>query len=200
MKINELPTASTVDNTYYIPLDVSGDTKILNAGDVLPVIANNLTTTTAGSILDASQGKALDDAITANTTAINAITSTANAVTFYKAQRWQLNGERDVNNVYLYYPPSANEVLIVAYENTDKIIFSAIFVPAMITADTYLFLGGYWEGEGVNSSRVGSFRVKLIYNGYKVSNISGAYKVSSGTSVFTDVTTSSDWSTKVYYR
>ena len=64
MQIKDLPASTTLASTDMLAKDTSsGTTQKITAGDVVSSIAaNNLTTTTAGKVLDARQGKALNDA------------------------------------------------------------------------------------------------------------------------------------------
>lgn len=198
MIISDLPEKTSIDNTYYLPLDISGDTKKISADKVLPHIANDLTTTDVQYSLDASQGKVLNDLILANTATLDTMQASIDAGVIFKAQPWTLYRRRTVNNVYIAYPSNANEVMICAWENTDLTVFTSLFIPGEQTASFNLFLGGY--NQLISSNKHNAYvYIPVDPTNHRVSNIKGT--INFGTTGYdADITTSSDWTTEVWYR
>lgn len=198
MKISDY--TETISVTGYTPMDVSGTAKKININKIAPDIANNLTTTTAGKVLDATQGKALNDRITANASDIAQMDVDVHSYKLFKSKPWVLYDERSVNSSDLSYPSSAKEVMIVAKENTLGILYSSFFVPAMITSESYLVLGGYYQGTTWDSANCAFIYVTINPTTYKVKNVGGCLK-DSGLSVANyNLSTSSAISTQVWYR
>lgn len=197
MKISDLPERTSVDNTYYLPMDISGDAKKISADKVLPHIANNLTTTDIQYSLDAVQGKVLNDLILANAATLDTMQASVDAGVIFRAQPWVLYRERTANNVYIEYPSDANEVMICAWDNTDKTVFSSLFIPGEQTGTFNLLLGGYYQPNGSNKYTAYVY-IPVDTANSRVSNIGGA--IADNTSLSTEITTSSDWTTQVWYR
>ena len=197
MKISDLPEKTNIDNAYYLPLDVSGDAKKISADKLLPHIANDLTTTDIQYSLDAVQGKVLNDLILANAATLNTMQASVDAGVIFRAQPWTLYRERTVNNVYIKYPSDANEVMICAWDNTDKTVFSSMFIPGEQTGTFNLLLGGYYQPNGSNKYTAYVY-IPVDTANSRVSNIGGA--IADNTSLSTDINTSSDWTTQVWYR
>lgn len=198
MIISNLPEKTSIDNTYYLPLDISGDAKKISADKVLPHIANDLTTTDVQYSLDASQGKVLNDLILANTATLDTMQASIDAGVIFKAQPWTLYRRRTVNNVYIAYPSDANEVMICAWENTDLTVFTSLFIPGEQTASFNLLLGGYYQL--ISSNRHNAYvYIPVDPTNHRVSNIKGS--INFGTTGYdADITTSGDWTTEVWYR
>ena len=197
MIISDLPEKTTLDNTYYLPLDISGDAKKISADKVMPHIANNLTTTDAQYALDASQGKVLNDLILANTATLDTMQASIDAGVIFRAQPWTLYRRRSANNVYIAYPSDANEVMICAWDNTDLTVFTSLFIPGVQTGTFNLMMGGYCQPSGSNYYSAYIY-IPVDTTNHRVSNISGA--VAYNTSTETTINTNSDWSTQVWYR
>lgn len=197
MIISDLPEKTTLDNTYYLPLDISGDAKKISADKVMPHIANNLTTTDVQYALDASQGKVLNDLILANTATLDTMQASIDAGVIFRAQPWTLYRRRSVNNVYIAYPSDANEVMICAWDNTDLTVFTSLFIPGVQTGTFNLMMGGYCQPSGSNYYSAYIY-IPVDTTNHRVSNISGA--VAYNTSTETTINTNSDWSTQVWYR
>ena len=197
MIISDLPEKTTLDNTYYLPLDISGDAKKISADKVMPHIANNLTTTDVQYALDASQGKVLNDLILANTATLDTMQASIDAGVIFRAQPWTLYRRRSANNVYIAYPSDANEVMICAWDNTDLTVFTSLFIPGVQTGTFNLMMGGYCQPNGSNYYSAYIY-IPVDTTNHRVSNISGA--VAYNTSTETHLSTSSDWSTQVWYR
>lgn len=198
MIISNLPEKTSIDNTYYLPLDISGDAKKISADKVLPHIANDLTTTDVQYSLDASQGKVLNDLILANIATLDTMQASIDAGVIFKAQPWTLYRRRTVNNVYIAYPSDANEVMICAWENTDLTVFTSLFIPGEQTASFNLLLGGYYQL--ISSNRHNAYvYIPVDPTNHRVSNIKGS--INFGTTGYdADITTSGDWTTEVWYR
>lgn len=198
MKISDLPERISVDSTYYLPMDISGDAKKISADKVLPHIANNLTTTDIQYSLDAAQGKVLNDLILANAATLDTMQAAVDVGVIFRAQPWILYRERTANNVYLQYPEDANEVMICAWENTDLTVFSSLFIPGEQTSNFNLLLGGYYQKIG--SSRNNAYvYIPVEPANSRVSNISGS--INFGTDGYDpNISTDSDWTTQVWYR
>ena len=197
MIISDLPEKTTLDNTYYLPLDISGDAKKISADKVMPHIANNLTTTDVQYALDASQGKVLNDLILANTATLDTMQASIDAGVIFRAQPWTLYRRRSANNVYIAYPSDANEVMICAWDNTDLTVFTSLFIPGVQTGTFNLMMGGYCQPSGSNYYSAYIF-IPVDTTNHRVSNICGS--VAYGTSAETNLSTSSDWTTQVWYR
>lgn len=197
MIISDLPEKTTLDNTYYLPLDISGDAKKISADKVMPHIANNLTTTDVQYALDASQGKVLNDLILANTATLDTMQASIDAGVIFRAQPWTLYRRRSANNVYIAYPSDANEVMICAWDNTDLTVFTSLFIPGVQTGTFNLMMGGYCQPSGSNYYSAYVY-IPVDTTNHRVSNISGA--VAYNTSTETTINTNSDWSTQVWYR
>lgn len=197
MIISDLPEKTTLDNTYYLPLDISGDAKKISADKVMPHIANNLTTTDVQYALDASQGKVLNDLILANTVTLDTMQASIDAGVIFRAQPWTLYRRRSANNVYIAYPSDANEVMICAWDNTDLTVFTSLFIPGVQTGTFNLIMGGYCQPSGSNYYSAYIY-IPVDTTNHRVSNISGA--VAYNTSTETTINTNSDWSTQVWYR
>lgn len=197
MIISDLPEKTTLDNTYYLPLDISGDAKKISADKVMPHIANNLTTTDVQYALDASQGKVLNDLILANTATLDTMQASIDAGAIFRAQPWTLYRRRSANNVYIAYPSDANEVMICAWDNTDLTVFTSLFIPGVQTGTFNLMMGGYCQPSGSNYYSAYIY-IPVDTTNHRVSNISGA--VAYNTSTETTINTNSDWSTQVWYR
>jgi hypothetical protein len=198
MIIADLPEKTILDNTYYLPLDIGGDVKKISADKVLPHIANDLTTTDIQYSLDASQGKVLNDLILANTATLDTMQASVDAGVIFRAQPWTLYRRRTVNNVYIAYPSNANEVMICAWENADLTVFTSLFIPGEQTASFNLLLGGYYQL--ISSKRYNAYvYIPVDPTNHRVSNIKGS--INFGTTGYdADITTSSDWTTEVWYR
>ena len=192
-----MPEKTTLDNTYYLPLDISGDAKKISADKVMPHIANNLTTTDVQYALDASQGKVLNDLILANTATLDTMQASIDAGVIFRAQPWTLYRRRSANNVYIAYPSDANEVMICAWDNTDLTVFTSLFIPGVQTGTFNLMMGGYCQPSGSNYYSAYIY-IPVDTTNHRVSNISGA--VAYNTSTETTINTNSDWSTQVWYR
>lgn len=197
MIISDLPEKTTLDNTYYLPLDISGDAKKISADKVMPHIANNLTTTDVQYALDASQGKVLNDLILANTATLDTMQASIDAGVIFRSQPWTLYRRRSANNVYIAYPSDANEVMICAWDNTDLTVFTSLFIPGVQTGTFNLMMGGYCQPSGSNYYSAYIY-IPVDTTNHRVSNISGA--VAYNTSTETTINTNSDWSTQVWYR
>ena len=197
MKISDLPEKTNIDNAYYLPLDVSGDAKKISADKLLPHIANDLTTTDIQYSLDAVQGKVLNDLILANAATLDTMQASVDAGVIFLAQPWTLYRERTVNNVYIKYPSDANEVMICAWDNTDKTVYSSLFIPGEQTGTFNLLLGGYYQPNGSNKYTAYVY-IPVDTANSRVSNIGGA--IADNASLSTDINTSSDWTTQVWYR
>lgn len=197
MIISDLPEKTTLDNTYYLPLDISGDAKKISADKVMPHIANDLTTTDIKYSLDASQGKILNDLILANTATLDTMQASIDAGVIFRAQPWTLYRRRSANNVYIAYPSDANEVMICAWDNTDLTVFTSLFIPGVQTGTFNLMMGGYCQPSGSNYYSAYIY-IPVDTTNHRVSNISGA--VAYNTSTETTINTNSDWSTQVWYR
>lgn len=197
MIISDLPEKTSIDNTYYLPMDISGDAKKISADKVLPHIANNLTTTDIQYSLDASQGKVLNDLILANAATLETMQAAIDAGIIYRANPWKLYRTRSGNNVYIEYPSDADEVMICAWDNTDLTVFTSLFIPGEQTGTFNLILGGYCQQNGSNYYSAYIY-IPVDTTNHKVSNICGsvAYNQSSET----HLSTSSDWTTQVWYR
>lgn len=198
MIIQDLPEKSNIDSSYYLPMDVSGDAKKISADKVLPHIANNLTTTDIQYSLDASQGKVLNDLILANTATLDTMQASIDAGIIFRAQPWTLYRSREVNNVYVAYPTDANEVMVCAWDNTDLTVFTSLFIPGQQTGTFNLFLGGYCQPNGSNRNNAYVY-VPVDTTNHRLSNIKGTINFNTP-NYDTDLNTSSDWSTQVWYR
>jgi hypothetical protein len=196
MKISDLPERTNIDNTYYLPMDVSGDAKKISASKVLPHIANDLTTTDIQYSLDAAQGKVLNDLILANAATLDTMQASVDAGVIFRAQPWVLYRERTANNVYIQYPSDANEVMICAWDNTDKTVFSSLFIPGEQTGTFNLLLGGYYQPNGSDKYTAYVY-IPVDTTNSRVSNISGSV---TDATVSITINTSSDWTTQVWYR
>jgi len=197
MIITNLPEQTSLDNSYYLPMDISGDAKKISADKVLPHIANDLITTDIQYSLDAYQGKVLNDLILANTATLDTMQAVIDVGVIFKAQPWTLYRTRSANNVYIAYPSDANEVMICAWDNTDLTVFTSLFIPGEQTGTFNLMLGGYGQQNGSNYYSAYIY-IPVDTENHRVSNISGA--VAYNTSTETTLTTSSDWTTQVWYR
>ena len=197
MIITDLPEATNLDNSFYLPLDISGDAKKISADKVLPHIVNDLTTTDIQYSLDASQGKILNDLILANTATLDTMQAAIDVGVIFKAQPWTLYRSRSANNVYIAYPSDANEVMICAWENTDLTVFTSLFIPGVQTGTFNLMMGGYDQQNGSNYHSAYVY-IPVDTTNHRVSNISGS--VAYNTATETTINTNSDWSTQVWYR
>jgi len=197
MIITDLPEATNLDNSFYLPLDNSGDAKKISADKVLPHIANDLTTTDIQYSLDASQGKVLNDLILANAATLDTMQAAIDVGVIFKAQPWTLYRSRSANNVYIAYPSDAHEVMICAWDNTDLTVFTSLFIPGEQTGTFNLTMGGYGQPNGSNYYSAYVY-IPVDTTNHRVSNISGA--VAYNTSTETTINTNSDWSTQVWYR
>lgn len=197
MIISDLPEKTNIDSTYYLPMDISGDAKKISADKVLPHIANNLTTTDINYSLDASQGKILNDLITANANSLATMQASIDAGFTYISQPWQLYRSRTANNVYVSYPTDANEIMVCAWDNTDLTVFTSLFIPGAQTGTFILFLGGYYQPNGANRYAAYIY-VPVDTDNHRLSNITGS--VSDNTSSEINITTASDWTTQIWYR
>ena len=197
MNILDLPEQTSLDSTYYLPLNISGDAKKISADKLLPHIANDLTTTDIQYALDASQGKVLNDLILANAATLDTMQASIDVGLIFKAQPWTLYRTRSANNVYIAYPSDANEVMICAWDNTDLTVFTSLFIPGVQTGIFNLMMGGY--GQLIGSNYYSAYIYAPIdTNNHRVSNVSGA--VAYNTPTGTTLSTSSDWTTQVWYR
>lgn len=198
MIISDLPEKTSIDSTYYLPMDISGDAKKISADKVLPRIANNLTTTDLQYSLDAVQGKVLNDLIIANANTLATMEASVDAGFTFISQPWELYRSRAVNNVYISYPTNAHEVMVCAWDNTDLTVFTSLFIPGAQTDSTFmLFLGGFYDPYGSNRYSAYIY-VPVDTENHRLSNIKGSICLNS--SADTEITTSSDWSTQVWYR
>lgn len=197
MIISDLPEKTTLDSSYYLPMDISGDAKKISADKVMPHIANDLITTDIQYSLDAYQGKVLNDLILANTATLDTMQAAIDVGVIFKAQPWTLYRTRSANNVYIAYPSDANEVMICAWDNTDLTVFTSLFIPGEQTGTFNLMLGGYGQQNGSNYYSAYIY-IPVDTENHRVSKISGA--VAYNTSTETTLTTSSDWTTQVWYR
>lgn len=197
MIISDLPEKTTLDSSYYLPIDISGDAKKISADKVMPHIANDLTTTDIQYALDASQGKVLNDLILANAATLDTMQAAIDVGVIFMAQPWTLYRTRTANNVYIAYPADANEIMICAWDNTDLTVFTSLFIPGEQTGTFNLGLGGYCQPNGSNYYSAYIF-IPVDTTNHRVSNICGS--VAYGTSAETNLSTSSDWTTQVWYR
>lgn len=198
MIISDLNELNAIDSSCYTPVDVSGDTKKIQASLLTPNIANNLTTTSAGYVLDAAQGKALNDAIQANAEDIAEMDATVNAGTIFNAQPWTLSTERSSNSSAISYPSDANEIMIVAWDNDVNEYFTGIFIPGMTSDTVNLLLGGYYQySSGGLFARV---YVSVNPTAYTVGSVAGMIRYDVSASTATQIGTSSSWSTQIWYR
>lgn len=197
MNISDLPEKTSVDSSYYLPMDISNDAKKISADKVLPHIANDLITTDINYSLDASQGKVLNDLIIANSNTLATMEASVNAGFTFISQPWELYRSRATNNTYVSYPTDAHEVLVCAWENTDLTVFSSLFIPGAETGTFNLFLGGYYQPNGSNRYAAYIY-VPVDTVNHRLSNISGS--ISYNTSSEIHLHTGSDWSTHVWYR
>lgn len=200
MIISDLTELNTIDSACYMPIDVSGDAKKIQASLLTSNIANNLTTTDDGYVLDAVQGKALNDNITVNAEAIADMETSITARTFYKSQPWALYTERSGNNTTLYYPSDANEIMIVTWENSIEEYFSAVYIPGMTSDALQLFLGGYYQGTIWYSARFITLWVTINPSDNSVGSITGFIKPTTADNSAAQINTSSNWSTQIWYR
>lgn len=197
MKISDLPEKTSIDNTYYFPMDISGDAKKISSDKLLPHIANDLTTTDIQYSLDAAQGKVLNDLILSNAATLGTMQASVDAGVIFRAQPWELYRERTQNNVYLAYPSDANEVMICAWDNTDLTVFSSLFIPGAQTETFNLSLGGFYQPNGLNKYAAYIY-IPVDTTNYRVSNISGSAQFNTASE--THLSTSGDWTTQVWYR
>ena len=199
MIISDLPEKSSLDSSYYLPLDISNDAKKISADKVLPHIANNLTTTDVQYALDATQGKILNDLILANSATLGTMHASIETGLFFKAQPWTLYRTRSANNVYIAYPSDANEVMVCAWDNTDLTVFTSLFIPGEQAEDFNLFLGGYYQPRDSYSEYYqANVYIPVDVTNHRVSNITGT--ICYGDSTEYQLYTGSDWSTQIWYR
>ena len=198
MIISDLPEKTSLDSSYYLPLDIGGDAKKISADKVFPHIANDLTTTDIQYSLDASQGKVLNDLILANAATLDTMQVSIDAGFIFRAQPWTLYRTRSVNNVYIAYPSDANEVMVCAWENTDLTVFTSLFIPGEQTASFNLLLGGYYQWIGSNRNNAYVY-IPVDITNHRVSNIKGSINFNT-TGYDADILTSSDWTTQIWYR
>lgn len=198
MKIEQLTEKTVIDSSSYMPMDVSGDARKIKANKVGAAIANNLTTTEAGYVLDATQGKALSDLISANATAIRQMSTAAQSYTIYKSKPWTYYTKRTNNNTDLNYPTTASEIMVIAYENNTQLYFSSIFLPSMITSNCYFHLGGFWQQKGTDSSGFDRAHIMCYLTTTQVQRLYGKRKKKNEDEV--TLSTSSSWTTEIWYR
>lgn len=198
MKIEQLTEKTVIDNNIFMPMDVSGDARKIKANKIGATIANNLTTTEAGYVLDATQGKVLSDQISANATAISQMTTAAESYAIYKSKPWTFYDSRSVNNTNMEWPTTANEIMIIAYENNYPLYFSSIFIPSMITEECYLHLGGFWQQKSAGSSGFEKANVKCCIDTTYVKSLSGKRKHQYESEGY--INPSGSWSTEIWYR
>ena len=197
MIISDLPEKTSIDSSYYLPMDISNDAKKISADKVLPRIANNLTTTDISYALDASQGKVLNDLIIANANTLATMQASVDAGFTFISQPWELYRSRTVNNTYLSYPTDAHEIMVCAWDNTDLTVFTSLFIPGAQTGTFRLFLGGYYQPNGSNRYAAYIY-VPVDTDNHRLSNVAGS--VSYNTSSEINITTASDWTTQIWYR
>lgn len=199
MIISELTETNTVDG--YVPVDVSGDTKKISGSLLTASIANNLTTNVSGYVLDATQGKALNDQIQANAASIAAIDTGITAGTYIKSQPWALYAERSTNSDSLSYPSDANEIMIVAWDNDVDEYYMSTYIPGMTTDTVRLLLAGYCQ-DPLNASYqiFGYIHTSINPTDHTVAALAGRvrYQTTTGNSI--TLSTSSNWSTQIWYR
>lgn len=198
MKISDLTELQTVDG--YMPVDVAGDTKKIDAELLAPDIANNLTTTSTGYVLDARQGKALNDQIQTNAATIASMDSTVESGMVFKSKPWSLYASRANNTAALNFPSDANEIMIVAWENSIEEYFTGIYIPGMISDAMQMLLGGYYQGTTWTSARFARITTTITPSSNTVGTIAGYIKPTTSADSAVQITTSSDWSTQIWYR
>lgn len=198
MKIEQLTEKTVIDSSSYMPMDVSGDARKIKANKVGAAIANNLTTTEAGYVLDATQGKALSDLISANALAIRRMSTAAQSYTIYKSKPWTYYNKRTNNNTNMNYPTTASEIMIIAYENNTQLYFSSVFLPSMITSNCYFHLGGFWQQKGEDSSGFDKAHIMCYLTTTQVQRLYGKRKKKNEDEV--TLSTSSSWTTEIWYR
>lgn len=197
MLITELPEVTTYDDSCYMPIDVDGATYKTQVNNITPNIANNFSTYDAGYVLDASKGKALNDAITANSTGISNSNNTLTNGIVVGVGNWILHESRNANGTQLHYPRNAKEVLIsISYDDgiNGNFVYNAIFLPGTIQGNILLQMGGYAEHVNPANPLVhGYFEVPVYYDTRIIDNVNGEHdgnNFGSNSSIIT----------KVYYR
>lgn len=190
MRITDLPT--TTDVTGYMPIDIDGATYKTPVDVITPNVANNLSTTAEGYVLDARQGKALNDAVTENTSDIATTQNTVNTGIVVDTDQWTLYQSRTANGTTLYYPRNAKEVLISV--STGTLLVNAIFLPGILTENITLQLGGYYYRlASFSSGFYGYLTINIAYETRAVFNVGGVLDGNS-------ISSSASYTTKVYYR
>lgn len=141
MIVSNLPVTTEYDSTCCTPIDIDGATYKTSIDHITPTVANNLTTTSSGYVLDARQGKVLSDAIASNTSDVSGETTIANTGYVVNAGAWTLYESRNTNDTIIYFPRTAKEVLIsVSYYSQG--LFNAIYLPGVFpTGTTWLVIG-----------------------------------------------------------
>lgn len=198
MKISDLTELQTVDG--YMPVDVAGDAKKIDAALLAPNIANNLTTTSAGYVLDARQGKALNDQIQTNAATIASMDSTVESGMVFRSKPWTLYSSRANNTAALNFPSDANEIMIVTWENSIEEYFTGIYIPGMISGARQMLLGGYYQGTTWTSARFARITTTITPSSNSVGTIAGYIKPTTADDSAVQINTSSDWSTQIWYR
>lgn len=196
MIISDLTELQSVDNSCYMPMDVAGDAKKIQATLITPVIENNLTTSVSGHVLDAAQGKILNDAIEANAQTLSTMQGRLDNRDIFKAEPWILYRTRTDNAHYISYPSTAKEVLVAAWDNTEQSIFTSLFIPGQQTDTFYLHLGGFYRA---SPEKFAHIYIEVQPANNRCADVKGCYEFDSD-SVGHNLSTSSDWSTQIYYR
>lgn len=190
MRITDLPT--TTDVTGYMPIDIDGATYKTPVDVIAPNVANNLSTTAEGYVLDARQGKVLADKIAENASGIATTQGTVTTGIVVNSDPWILYESRTSNGTTLYYPRTAKEVLISVSSNTR--MYNAIFLPGVIAENITLQLGGYYYRlPSFSTGYYGYLTIAIAYETRAIGDVAGNIDGSSTTST-------SVYTTKVYYR
>lgn len=196
MIISNLTELNSIDDSCYMPVDVAGDAKKIKATLLTPVIENNLTTSVSGHVLDASQGKILNDAIEANAQTLETMQASIDNQIIFKSEPWILYRTRTDNAHYAAYPSTANEVMVAAWDNTEGSVFTSLFIPGAQTDAFYLHLGGFYQ---LSYERFGRVYIQVDPENNRCGDVKGIVKFDTATGIQT-LSTSSDWTTQIWYR
>lgn len=151
MRIADLPESTTYDDGY-IPLDLDGATYKTQVENITPNIANNVSTTSAGYVWAARQGKLLKDRIDENTQGIAESNGVVTTGIIVENDLWTLYQSRNNNTDTLYYPRNAKEILItVEALSYNNFIFNAVYVPGAFSGTVNLQVAG-WSSTTYGSS------------------------------------------------
>lgn len=143
MEINELPEMPSEENGYLICDD--GTTYKISTDTLRGTVVNNLTETTTGKILDARQGRVLNNANTDNVAGLIAVNAIIDAdISAEKTpQGFRLPGTDTKNKI----PSNCSDMLLTVTDvfTSMKIMFTKLYNPAF-GSEKKFNVGGYHSG------------------------------------------------------